>query len=141
MSFELRWEQVRDLRKYLPCEAMAYGRLPLMITENCLVANGLGCRSRDLRGPCREGHVLTDRRGERFPILPAFGCRSEIQNSKALFLADKPELGRCGLAYGRLRFTTETAAECVRLLALYQGREAGSPPEGFTRGLFYRGVE
>ena len=141
VSFELRWEQVRDLQKYLPCEAMAYGRLPLMITENCLVANGLGCRSRDLRGPCREGHVLTDRRGERFPILPAFGCRSEIQNSKALFLADKPELGRCGLAYGRLRFTTETAAECVRLLALYQGREAGSPPEGFTRGLFYRGVE
>ena len=120
---------------------MAYGRLPLMITENCLVANGLGCRSRDLRGPCRGGHVLTDRRGERFPILPAFGCRSEIQNSKALFLADKPELGRCGLAYGRLRFTTETAAECVRLLTLYQGREDSLPPEGFTRGLFYRGVE
>ena len=140
VSFELRWEQIRDLRKYLPCEAVVYGRLPLMLTENCLVANGLGCRSRDLRGPCRAGHVLTDRRGEAFPILPAFGCRSELQNSKVLFLADKPELGRCGLTYGRLRFTTETAADCARLLSLYQTGK-GAAPEGFTRGLFYRGVE
>lgn len=25
VSFELRWQQVRDLRKYLPCEAIIYG--------------------------------------------------------------------------------------------------------------------
>ena len=31
-----RREQIRDLQKYLPCEAVIYGRLPLMITENGL---------------------------------------------------------------------------------------------------------
>ena len=43
-SFELRDAQLRDLQKSLPCEAIVYGRLPLMITENCLNANESGCR-------------------------------------------------------------------------------------------------
>ena len=140
LSFELRYEQIRDLIKPLPCEALVYGRLPLMVVENCLVRNGLGCASRDLHGPCRGGHCLTDRRGERFPILPAFGCRSELVNSRPLYLADKPELRRCGLTYGRLRFTTEPPEDCVRLLEQYLSGASAMPAEG-TRGLFFRGVE
>ena len=94
-------------------------------------------------GPCRRDppHFLQDRTGAAFPLLPAYGHRTEIQNSRPVYLADRPEFRRLGLALARLRFTTETAAECVRLLALYQGREDSLPPEGFTRGLFYRGVE
>ena len=140
VSFELRHEQVRDLKKPLPCEAAVYGRLPLMLTENCLVYNALGCKARNLCGPCRAGHTLTDRRGERFPILPAFGCRSEIENSKILFLADKPEYRCCGLTYAQLRFTTEEPETCVRILARYHGLN-GDTLETYTRGLFYRGVE
>ncbi len=140
VSFELRHEQIRDLRKPLPCEGIVYGRLPLMLTENCLVYNALGCKARNLRGACRAGHTLTDRRGERFPILPVFGCRSEIENSKILFLADKPEYRRCGLTYAQLRFTTETPETCVRVLERYRG-QSEFVPEAYTRGLFYRGVE
>lgn len=140
VSYELRFEQVRDLRKSVPCEAAVYGRLPLMLTENCLVRNALGCGARDGSGACRGEHGLTDRRGERFPVLPAFGCRSEIENSRALFLADKPEYRRCGLAYGNLRFTVESPEECERIFARYLGRN-GYVPENYTRGLFYRGVE
>jgi len=141
VSFELRHEQVRDLRKCLPCEAIVYGRLPLMITENCLISNGLGgCRTKDLRGLCRKPHSLTDRRGENFPVLPVFGCRSEIENSKVLYLADKPEFRRCGLRYARLRFTGEPPEACEAVLAQFRAGE-GEPPENFTRGLFYRGVE
>lgn len=44
VSMELRWQQLRDLRKVLPCEAVVYGRLPLMIMENCVIRNELGCR-------------------------------------------------------------------------------------------------
>ena len=142
LSFELRHEQVRDLRKPLPCEAIVYGRLPLMITENCLISNeGKGCSVR--KGspvPCSQPHSLTDRRGETFPVLPVFGCRSEIQNSKFLFLGDKPEFHRCGLRYARLRFTTETAQECLRVMQRYLGQNE-DVPDGYTRGLFYRGVE
>jgi putative protease len=126
--------------KSLPCEALVYGRLPLMVTENCLISNALGCKSHDLNGPCGGGHVLTDRRGESFPVLPVFGCRSEVQNAKTLFLSDKPEYRRCGLSYARLRFTTEPPEDCVRVLAGYQDGSCPAP-EDFTRGLFYRGVE
>jgi len=142
LSFELRHEQMRDLHKPLPCEAVVYGRLPLMITENCLISNaGKGCPVRkNLPVPCRQPHSLTDRRGEIFPVLPVFGCRSEIQNSKLLFLADKPEFRRCGLRFARLRFTTETAEECLRVMQRYLGRNHDIP-DGYTRGLFYRGVE
>ena len=36
VSFELRFAQIRDMQKVLPAEAIVYGRLPLMVTENCL---------------------------------------------------------------------------------------------------------
>ena len=87
LSFELRSAQIRDMRKVLPAEAVVYGRLPLMITENCLIQNGIGC-SLDRTGacvpedgPCRAGHVLTDRTGAEFPLLPAYGHRTELQNA------------------------------------------------------------
>ena len=133
VSFELRWQQVRDLRKYLPCEAIIYGRLPLMVTENCVTRCSVGCTH-------GAGSVLTDRTGARFPVLCGYGCRCEIQNSKTLFLADKPEMRHCGLTYGRLRFTTETPEQCVQVLQRYQNGGDWTP-EGLTRGLFYRGVE
>lgn len=139
LSFELRHEQMRDIKKHLPCEAVVYGRLPLMLTENCLTANGLGCRERNLYGTCRAPHALTDRRGETFPVLSVFGCRSEIENSKTMFLADRPDYRRCGLTYARLRFTTETPDECAGVLRRYLGQTEDVPPD-FTRGLFYRGV-
>lgn len=139
LSFELRWEQIRDLRKPIPCEALIYGRLPLMVTENCVIANALGCRAGDLRGACRTPHTLEDRKGEHFPVLPVFGCRNEIVNGQCLFLADKPEICHCGLSYGRLRFTTETPEMCVDVYRRYRGQTAWAP-ETFTRGLFYRGV-
>lgn len=140
LSFELRHEQVRDIKKNLPTEAIVYGRLPLMVMENCIIANCAGCKGKDLNGTCRREHTLTDRKGEIFPVLSVFGCRNEIQNGKILFLADKPEYTRCGLTYARLRFTTEDADTCVRVFRRYLGYN-DYVPQDHTRGLFYRGVE
>ena len=132
-SFELRWQQVRDLNKHLPCEAIVYGRLPLMVTENCVTRCNVGCTH-------GAGSVLTDRTGAQFPVTCGYGCRCEIQNSRTLFLADKPEMHRCGLTYGRLRFTTETPEQCAAVLRRY--KDGGDwTPDDMTRGLFYRGVE
>ena len=133
VSFELRHQQIADLQKYLPCEAIVYGRLPLMITENCVTKNAVGCSHGG-------GSVLTDRTGTQFPVLCSYGCRNEIENAKPLFLADKPEYRNIGLSYARLRFTTETPEECVKVFRRYQGFEDWLPDD-FTRGLFYRGVE
>lgn len=132
VSFELRLAQIRDLKKPLPAEAIVYGRLPLMITENCLVKNSGHCR-------CGRPNVLRDRTGAAFPLLPAFGHRTEIQNDRPLWLADLPDYRRLGLRYARLRFTTESPQECVRVYRAYLD---GQPPQGeFTRGLCKRGVE
>lgn len=132
LSFELRFAQLRDMRKILPAEAIVYGRLPLMITENCLIQNSVGCR-------CGQPNSLIDRTGVSFPLLSAFGHRTEVENSRCLYLADRPDYRRLGLAYARLRFTTESPEECVRV---YQRYLDGAPPEGdFTRGLYQRGVE
>ena len=147
VSMELRWQQLRDLRKVLPCEAVVYGRLPLMIMENCVIRNQLGCRDagRDYgdRSPacrCGQENVLVDRTGAQFPLVGQWGHRCEIENSKVLFLADKPEWRQLGLTRARLRFTTESPEECVRVLQAYQGR-SDYRPDQLTRGLFYRGVE
>ena len=148
LSFELRDAQLRDLQKSLPCEAIVYGRLPLMITENCLNANESGCRHFKERpvsvpadGACASAPELTDRRGEHFPVLRAWGCRSEIENGKILHLADKArDWQSLGLRYACLRFTTESPEDCVQMLRAYQG-EAVDAPENITRGLFYRGAE
>ena len=132
VSFELRFAQIRDLKKVLPAEAIVYGRLPLMITENCLVENACGCRP---DGP----NYLSDRTGARFPLLCAYGHRTEVQNSKPLWLADKPDWKHLGLSYARLRFTTESADQCAKVCQAYLD---GAAAEGeFTRGLYERGVE
>ena len=124
---------------------MAYGRLPLMITENCLVQNHTGCRL-DRGGPavpdgapCRSPHELRDRTGAAFPLLGAYGHRTEIQNSRPLYLADRPAYRQLGLTFARLRFTTESPEECVRIFRAY--REGQTPDFPFTRGLYERGVQ
>ena len=132
LAFELRFAQIRDMEKLLPAEAIVYGRLPLMLTENCLIRNNGGCR-------CDLPNFLNDRTGASFPLLPAFGHRTELQNSKVLWLADKPQWQRAGLRYARLRFTTETPETCLEVFHAYLRQE---PPQGeFTRGLYERGVE
>ena len=133
VSFELRWQQVRDLAKYADCEGIVYGRLPLMITENCVTKNNVGCAH-------GAGSVLTDRTGAQFPVQCAYGCRCEIENGKVLVLADKPEVFRCGLRYGRLRFTTESPEACAAILRAHKAGDVIAG-EDATRGLFYRGVE
>ena len=145
VSFELRFAQIRDLAKLLPTEAIVYGRLPLMITENCLVQNQLGCQQ-DREGPvvpdgapCAQLHTLQDRTAAAFPLLPVFGHRTEVQNSRRLWLADRPEYRRLGLHFARLRFTDESAETCVDVLRRYRRGEAADGD--FTRGLYERGVE
>ena len=135
ISFEMKFPQIRDVSKTIPTEFIAYGRLPLMITENCIVYNHYGQHT------CGQVKMLTDRKGEQFPVVKAWGCRNEILNSKRLFLADKPaDWSKLGMWAARLMFTTEDAFECARILERYMGKGRFYPKE-YTRGLYYRDVE
>lgn len=124
-SFELKMPMVRDLGKVLPTEGIVYGRLPLMLLEQ---APGGAERA-----------SLTDRLGVTFPLRGVPGGRYELLNSQVLYLADKPEWKRAGLARARLVFTDETPQRCAAVAAEYL--RGGQPPKGFTRGLYYRDVE
>ncbi len=134
-SFELKLAQIRDLSKAVALEMIVYGRLPLMITENCLVKNRTGLCT------CENVNRLTDRKGAQFPVVKAFGCRNEILNSKKLFLADKKkDYEQIGLQTVRLMFTTENSRECVQVFERYLERGPYEPND-YTRGLYYRDVE
>ena len=70
-----------------------------------------------------------------------WGCRNELFNARILWLADKAgDWQRIGARYARLSFLREDAETCAQVFAAYRAG-AGEPPEGFTRGLYYRGVE
>ncbi len=135
LSFEQRIARIRDLSKSMDCEIIAYGRLPLMITENCIIRNRYG------QCGCQSVNQLIDRTGAHFPVIRTFGCRNELYNSKKLFLADKPNSYlNAGLWGARLLFTTENARECLQVLKRYR-QEVNFTPNEFTRGLYYRDVE
>ena len=137
LSFELTLPQVRDISKAVPAELLIYGRLPLMLMENCVMKNRTGICA------CQTGTVrLVDRVGEEFPIVKDPGtCRNVLLNGKKLYLLDKKDTLRgMGLWALRLQFTTENPGEIDKVLMDYQGRavfDAGS----YTRGLYSRGVE
>ena len=136
LSFELMLSQIRDLQKPLDTELLVYGRLPLMLTENCIIKSRTGTCSCDT--PTR----LIDRMGEEFPILKDPGtCRSVLYNGKRLYLLDKlTTVEKIGLWAFRMSFTTENSAEVDAALAQYLG--AGDfDPGTCTRGLYVRGVE
>ena len=134
-SFELKLAQIRDVSKAVDLEIIAYGRLPLMITENCAIKNQSG------KCVCSNVNLLTDRKGVRFPVERTYGCRNEILNANKLFLADKPQdWKKAGLRAIRLLFTTENGVECVQVLSAYRGK-GNYVPTDFTRGLYYRDVE
>ena len=135
LSFELKFPQLRDISKSLDTELITYGRLPLMLMESCIIKNRTGSCN------CQNTNILTDRKGARFPVVKAPGCRNELLNSQKLFLADKAaDYRRIGLWAQRLLFTTENPRECVQVTQRYLDQGSWSPNE-YTRGLYYRDVE
>lgn len=135
-SFELTLPQIRDLSKPIPTELMAYGRLPLMITENCII------RARTGKCICTSGKTnLVDRTGSAFPVLRDGGtCRSQIYNSKKLYLGDKlSSLYKLGLWALRLSFTTENDQQVNTVVQEYLSGGAFDPGVS-TRGLYGRGT-
>jgi putative protease len=135
-SFEMSFPQIRDLSKDLPTEIIAYGRLPLMLTENCLIHNRNGVCA------CNQSFTLTDRKGENFPVVRDPGtCRSVVLNGKKLYLLDRQkDLANLGIWAARLRFTTENPSQVGTVLRAWDNA-APFDPGACTRGLYARGVE
>lgn len=113
--------------------AAVYGRMPLMLTKNCPIKQAVGCEN------CTKN--LTDRTGRRFPVKCEkgdIGTYCEIFNCDALMMTDR--LGEISADVALLYFTDETPEEVRRITdCCREGRRCLE--SGFTRGLYYRGVE
>ena len=131
LSFEMTMPQIRDLSKAVPSEIIAYGRLPLMVMEHCLIRNKSG------QCDCHNGPLkLTDKTGAEFPIIKdGNNCRSVLLNGKKLSWLDRQDdLAKLGLWAVRLYFTTENALEVDRVLRDY------IDPQSFDPGACTRGL-
>lgn len=123
-------------------EMIIYGRLPLMITAQCIHKNTLGCM--------HQPDVLTlkDRYSVHFPVknfCPE--CYNVIYNSLPVCLfKEDVTVKKIAPAAVRLSFTTETEEETEQILTIYgniykNGGILGQMPMECTNGHFKRGVE
>ena len=113
LSPELTLPQARDIGGLL----ITYGRIPLMITERCFIGENFGCNN------CNKCS-LTDRKGEKFPMMREVQHRNIIFNSIPTYMGDRrDELCSARLRSNHLLFTTESGEEIVEVLRAHcQGR-------------------
>ncbi len=134
-SFELRIAQIADMKKPLDVELIMYGRLPLMVSDQCIISHSAG------RCACSAPAQMADRKGSVFPVVKEYGCRNVVYNAHKLYLADKMEDLLSANLWGlRMMFTTESPRECAEVARGYLGK-SDYQPNVLTRGLYYRGVD
>ena len=138
LSFEMTLPQIRDISKAVDSELIAYGRLPLMVTEHSLPS------SKKDKSPVSAGgqNKLVDKTGSEFPLMnDGNSSRTVILNGKKLNWLDRQkDLQKLGLWAVRLYFTTESSREVDRVISDYLDPQPFDPG-ACTRGLYLRGVE
>lgn len=139
--YELNKKEYASLFDDIPYEKVVYGRLPMMVTANCV---------RKTMGKCAGGNtaeyaVLTDRYQKKFPVKNnCLYCYNIVYNSVPLSLHKELEKGT-KYPIKRLVFTVETAEETKKILEYYRLLDEGMaeqlPFDEFTTGHEKRGVE
>jgi len=131
--YDRSFEQIERLEKPLDTEILAYGRAPLMLSENCISRNHYGICDR-----CESQRSIVDRAGEVYPIVGEYGCRNLLLDAKKIYLADRMrDVDRLGVRYLRLSFTTENRSECAEIIRSYYNRKGKSPLQRPWRGVYY----
>ena len=71
-SFELSLEQIGQLTRAVEVEIIGYGRLPVMLTERCII------KASARRCVCENNMKLSDANGRVMPVLREYVCRDEV---------------------------------------------------------------
>ena len=113
ISQELNLHEIKETTQYtdLEIETVAYGYIPMMLSEYCpmgVVARS--CKKDKRCANCKESkYVLRDFKGEEYRVSQDIFCRSTIYNSSANCLINNlDELLEAGINIFRLDFTHET---------------------------------
>ena len=137
-------------------EILVYGRIPMMVTANCIRKTAGEC-PKDVRpekgakAEARDGRtgkelLLIDRYQAEFPVVTDCRfCVNVIYNSVPLslhgFLGD---LAESGAAFLRLDFLEESGKETEKILRLFENGLSGKqaqPEYAFTTGHFRKGAQ
>lgn len=147
LPYELNRKESRRLLEQASgkTEQVVYGRIPLMITANCIAKTSGKCGQSSQVKEEKAGLFLEDRYKKKFPVsLHCRYCYNIIYNSVPLSLHDKV-LKKETLCDMRLCFTTETGAETEGILRFFSERIRGVenklPFTEYTLGHEKRGVE
>lgn len=146
LPYELKGGELRNLtRTSVPCEKVVYGRIPMMISANCVANSTTGCVKRNLKGEYR----LIDRYRKSFPVeLNCIHCMNNIYNSIPLSLHGELTKWREQTDF-RINFTIEDETDTKEILKYFceiQGEKDGEtlrelPYKEYTTGHEKRGVE
>lgn len=138
-SVELNQKEL-DTLSIMDSDLILYGRLPLMISAQCVRDNVMNCT----HGKQTEGLELTDRMNVRFPIRQiCSSCYNVIYNSACVsLLGMQDKLEPLHPRAFRLDFVFESEEETKQVLLAYQSGK-GLPQNqetSYTKGHFNRGI-
>lgn len=125
-------------------EVVVYGRLPLMVSAQCIRKNTEQCKLIDNHS--EKKFTLTDRMGKEYKTRQScVPCYNTIYNPECLsLLSELKSIVQIGAKTIRLDFTFETKEEVQAVLneavgVLYNGADATK--NGYTKGHYKRGVQ
>ena len=125
-------------------EVVVYGRLPLMVSAQCIRKNIAQCKL--VGNQTEKSFTLTDRMGKEYQTRQScVPCYNTIYNPECLsLLSELKNIVQMGAETIRLDFTFETKDEVQAVLkeavgVLYNGADATKT--GYTKGHYKRGVQ
>lgn len=138
LPYELKRSEQRHLVREKVWEKIVYGRIPMMVTANCLYRTMGQCRKgkRELLSPA----ILKDRYGKVFPVTAdCLHCMNVVYNSVPLSLHRELSFWRETTDL-RLNFTLESPGEVQTILDCFI-KGTPFPQAEYTTGHEKRGVE
>ena len=132
LSWELTGREMAELERPKGSYWMAYGRIPYMVSEQCVYKEARGCGRR------AEGCqiLLKDRKGEKMMVRSHCRlCYSEILSEKPLYLLNK----KAPAPHARIQFTVESDDEVREIWDAYM--EERNPAFAVQVGHWDKGVD
>ncbi len=144
LPYELSGREQSEIVDQSDWEQVVYGRLPMMVTANCVARTSKDCLMKkgasDSKnaGNMQFAFSLKDRYKAEFPVyVNCRHCYNVIYNSVPLSLHDKILENRINTAI-RLDFTTENSMEAEKIMRYFMGIRGNNdmvrPYEHFTTG-------
>ncbi|WP_058485048.1 U32 family peptidase [Defluviitalea phaphyphila] len=149
LSPELNYEELKGFTSN-QLESIVYGHIPLMTTQQCIIGNIVGEKSKKRfcnKNNNKNLYHLVDRKGEIFPIVEdCTSCIATIYNGKPIFLGkDMDSILSLPMDFLRLDFIFEEGEDIKKIIEIYSDYKNINFSKfnnmAYTKGHYFRGVE